>query len=551
MASLSRRGFLSTSIGFSASVLAALRSEPDAILHNAKVWTGSASFPEAQAIAVSGGRIMALGTNAEMLALASSGTKKYDCAGKRLTPGFYDAHSHPIASGIQHLHEVALDKTSIDAIKDAIRERAQQTPPGQWVLGFLYDDGKTPRPITRTDLDEVAPNHPVLVGHRGGHTIFVNSLAYQKAGVTEDTANPPGGQFFRDSSGKLNGRVGEASATVRFQQLAKYTPQPGDFRKAAALMSKMMLSKGVTSACEADGSTDSLAGCQDARDAGELGVRFYMHIGRADFDKMAAAGIHTGLGDDWVRVGALKLYADGSISERTALMSQPYIGAGDYRGIEVTPRDELYQQARKGHVAGWQIGIHANGDVAIDRVLGIFEQLQAESPRRDPRFRIEHCTLINAGLIERMKRVGAIPIPFAGYVRFHGSILHFYGPERLQHMFAMRDFIDAGLRPPSSSDYTASPIEPMLWLTSQVTRTDDKGQVWGANQRITVQEALQCATLNGARSTFDEGNRGSLEPGKLADLVVWDKDMLKIEPAQFMSIRAERTMVGGKWVYEG
>jgi predicted amidohydrolase YtcJ len=143
-------------------------------------------------------------------------------------------------------------------------------------------------------------------------------------------------------------------------------------------------------------------------------------------------------------VGALKLYADGSISERTALMSQPYIGAGDYRGIEVTPRDELYQQARKGHLAGWQIGIHANGDVAIDRVLGIFEQLQAESPRRDPRFRIEHCTLINAGLIERMKRVGAIPIPFAGYVRFHGSILHFYGPERLQHMFAMRDFIDAG-----------------------------------------------------------------------------------------------------------
>lgn len=550
MATLTRRGFIVAGVGLSATATAMWQTEPDAIVYNGAIWTVSGTTREVEALAVSGGRILATGSNAEILALATSRTKKFDIAGKRVTPGFYDAHSHPIYAGIAHLYEVAVDKESIEAIQAAIRERTQRTPPGQWVLGFLYDDGKTPRPISRADLDQVAPEHPVLIRHRGGHTIFVNSLAYEKAGISEDTPNPDHGEFFRDGSGKLNGRVGEDSAIKPFDALARYTPTRDDYRKAAALMAKTFVSRGVTSACDADGGADGLQGYQDARDADELCTRIYIHVGNAEIDKLMTAGIHTGLGDDWLRVGALKLYADGSISERTALLSKPYIGAGDFRGIEVMPRDELYERARKAHLAGWQIGIHGNGDVAIDRVLSVYEQLQADSPRRDPRFRIEHCTLVNAALIGRMKRVGAIPVPFAGYVRFHGSILHFYGPERLQQMFAMRDLIDAGLRPPSSSDYTASPIEPMLWLQSQVTRTDGKDRVWGANQRITVQEALQCATINGAYASFDDDNRGSIEPGKLADLVVWDRDMLKTEPTQLMSIRAERTMVGGRWVYE-
>ena len=183
-------------------------------------------------------------------------------------------------------------------------------------------------------------------------------------------------------------------------------------------------------------------------------------------------------------------------------------------------------------------------------MLGIYEQLQREVPRRDPRFRLEHCTVVPPELISRMKAVGAIPIPFAGYVNFHGDVMHFYGEERTHRMFAYRSFIDAGLRPPTSSDYTASPPSPMLWLYSLTTREDPTGHVWGANQRITLPEALRSATLDGAYASFEEHDKGTLENGKLADLVVLKEDPLTVPAGHWLDIKVERTMLGGKWVYE-
>src|SRR6202035_2853908 len=174
----------------------------------------------------------------------------------------------------------------------------------------------------------------------------------------------------------------------------------------------------------------------------------------------------------------------------TALLSEPYAGLDGFRGISRASRETLYAQARKAHLAGWQIGTHANGDVAIDQTLRVYERLQRESPRRDPRFRLEHCTLVNDSLLARIHALGAIPTPFSSYVYFHGEKMHFYGAERLKNMFAMRSFLDAGIRPTEASDYTASPFEPMMALQSEVTRTDRKGNVWGANQRISVAEAI-------------------------------------------------------------
>ena len=547
MGKISRRDFVQSLGAFAMLPLA--RTEPDLILYNGNFWTVWPDFPKAQAVALSGGRFTAVGQNDEVLNLATARTRKVDLGLKTVLPGFIDAHAHPSASGVNHVRMVACDMNSISDIQAALRRRAAITPAGDWVLGFLYDDGKTPRPITRQDLDEAVPDHPVLVGHRGGHTAFVNSRAYTLAGVDDKTPNPQGGRFDHDPAGHLNGHVSDGAMAI-FTKLTAYHPTREDYRKGAVLVAKMMAGKGVTSVCDADAQPEDLQAYEDAREAGELIVRCYVHITRSAIDRLIEGGIHTGLGDEWIRIGAVKLYADGSISERTAWLSQDYVGIPGYRGLQLGTRADIYETARKAHAAGWQIATHANGDLAIDEILGIYEQVQRELPRRDPRFRIEHCTLINDSLVGRMRALGVIPVPFSCYVYFHGDVMHFYGEERLKHMFAMRTFLDAGLRPTDSSDYTASPSYPMMWLQSQVTRTDMSGTVWGQNQRISVEEAIRCGTMHGACASFEEGLKGSVQPGKLADLIVLDRDPLTADPSSLIHISVQRTMVGGKWVYE-
>ena len=545
-----RRSFVAALSAFAAApLLARTRIEPDALLYNANIWTVDDHFPRAQAIAISDGLIFAIGSNEEILRLASANTHKFDLGWKSVLPGFNDAHSHPIYSGVNHLKKVACDKDSIEDIQRAIQERAQKTPPGQWIEGFLYDDGKTPRPLNRHDLDLAAPHNPVLVGHRGGHTVFVNSAALALAGIDNQTPDPEGGRYEHDNSGQLSGFVADAAA----EKIRKLIPQQttrGDLRSAAALISKMFTAKGVTSACDADAGADAVQGYQDARDAGELRFRTYCLIHAADLQHFMDAGIHSGFGDEWLRLGGVKQYADGSISERTAWLSQPYIGIPNYHGLQVATREELLARSRKAHAAGWQLATHANGDLAIDQILGIYEQVQKENPRRDPRFRIEHCTLLNASLIERMARLKVIPAPFSCYVYFHGDVMHFYGEQRTRDMFPMRSFLDAGLKPADASDYTASPSDPMMWLQSQLTRTDPKGNVWGPNQRINLEEAIRCGTVNGAYASFEEQMKGSLTPGKMADLIVLAQDPFKTDPSLLAQVKVERTMVGGKWVYE-
>ncbi len=549
MQPVSRRHFVQ---GLSSLLLLPLlrAEEPEIVLYNGNIWTQDEAQPRAQAVAISGGRLLAAGSNDDVLPMATARTRKIDLAFKCVLPGFNDAHAHPVESGVEHLHKVACDTDSIEKIKAALHRRAMQTPPRDWVLGFLYDDGKTPRPINRHDLDEAVPDHPVFVHHRGGHTAFVNSMALQLAHLNDQTPDPAGGRFERDSAGHLTGFVGDAGMQP-FLNLIPNKSTREDYRQAATLISKLFTSKGITSACDADATPEDVQGYQDARDAGELRVRAYCHVSAHSLDHFMAAGIHTGFGDEWVRIGGVKMYADGSISERTAWLSQPYIGIpNNYVGLQLFSREQLYEIGRKAHAAGWQLATHANGDLAIDRILGVYEQIHKELPKKDPRFRIEHCTLPTDALIKRMRTLQVIPAPFSSYVYFHGDVMHFYGPERTQHMFPMRSFLDAGLRPTDSSDYTASPADPLMWLQSQLTRTDMKGNVWGANQRISLQEAIRCGTVHGAYAAFEEGVKGSLQAGQLADLVVLAQDPFKADPSELAKIQVERTMVGGIWKYE-
>jgi predicted amidohydrolase YtcJ len=534
------------------ALLPTLRTDATLVLHGGHVVTMDTSQPVAQAVAITDGRFVAVGTNEDVLNLAGARTTRVDLGGKTVVPGFIDAHTHVAYSGYRHLKEVDCALPKIAAIQDALRARAAKTPAGEWVMGFKYDDTKTSegRPLTRADLDAVSRDHPVFVQHRGGHTAYVNSAGFQKAEVAESTPDPPGGQFSREAgTGRLSGRVAEKAMDAIRGKIPS-TLTRSERREGVKLITKMMSQTGITSATDAGGAPDDLQAYQDAREEGELSLRVYCHIRAQFLDRMLAAGVRTGLGDEWVRVGAVKAVCDGSISERTARLSQPYVGRPDDRGILVTPEAELHATLSKAHEAGWQLGVHANGDEGIDITLRVFERLQKERPRRDPRFRLEHCTLVNDSLVRRIKALGAIPTPFSTYVYYHGEKMKEYGADRLESMFALRSFLDAGIRATQASDYPPGPFEPMMALQSEVTRTDIKGNVWGPRQRITVEEALRVGTLHGAYASFEERLKGSIEPGKLADLVVLGRDPLREPPSSLIEIPVEKTMVGGAWVYE-
>ncbi len=525
---------------------------PELVLVNGDILTQDAIVPKAEAIAIAGGRIVAIGSTADMRRLTRATTKVIDLGKRVVIPGVIDAHNHPASSGLSHLREVDCDLRSVGAIQAALRERAGKTPKGEWVLGFKYDDTKTAerRFLTRADLDAVSTDHPILVTHRGGHTGYVNSLAFARAGITESSPDPSGGRFERDAvTGKLSGRAAE-TATDAFDRVIPSAYTRADRQAGVKEISRRLARTGVTSVTDAGGSPADLLAYQDAHEAGELGTRVYCHIRESSLDRMIAAGVRTGLGNEWVRVGAVKCICDGSISERTALLNEPYIGRPNDRGILVTDAERLWSIFTKAHTAGWQIGTHANGDAAIEIVAGLYERLQREMPRRDPRFRFEHCTVLTPALIARIKALGAIPTPFASYVYFHGEKMGEYGAARTERMFPMRWFLDAGIPATMGSDYPPGPFEPMMALTSMTTRTDIRGTVWGANQRITLAEALRVLTVNGAYASFEEGLKGSLTVGKLADLVVLGRDPRTTPPIEIVNVPIERTMVGGRWVYE-
>ncbi|MBW8862339.1 MAG: amidohydrolase [Acidobacteria bacterium] len=527
--------------------------EPDLLVVNARVLTSDTAAPRAQAFAVKNGRFTAVGSNDEVRNLSAAAATVIDAQQMTIAPGFIDAHSHP--SGVEELFGVNTNLRTVREIQAAIHRKAEMTAPEVWINGFMFDDTKLDRPLTRRDLDEATTEHPVAVAHRGGHTTWYNSKALTLAGITKDTPDPPDGRFFREN-GELTGRVAENARDVfdHVSRTESVTPdeQRDRARKGMAHMSKLFNAAGLTSVHNAMAVPEQILAYEDCRRSGELTHRAYLmvHHDTPAYTGLKAANIYSGFGDEWIRVGGVKFVADGSASERTMRMSTPFVGTTDY-GILTMTQDQLHEAVDDAHVHNFQVGVHANGDVTIDMVLKAYERALAKWPDPNRRHRIEHCTLVNADLIRRIKASGVIPTPFWTYVYYHGEKWKEYGDDKLAWMFAHKSFLDAGIRVPGASDYEPGPFEPLMAIQSMVTRKDYKGRVWGASQKVTVDQALTIATVNGAYASHEENIKGSITAGKLADFVVLEKDPHDVDPDQIINIKVNRTVIGGKTVFGG
>jgi predicted amidohydrolase YtcJ len=521
---------------------------PDVIVVGGKVLTQDDADPLAEAFAIKNGRFVAVGSTDDVRHLAGEGTEIIDAGGATVLPGFIDAHSHPSGAGLNELKNVNTNLGSVARIQAALRERAASTPPGEWIIGFMYDDTKQAegRPLNRLDLDEVSTEHPIVVGHRGGHTGVYNSKAFEVTGITVNTPDPFGGHFYREN-GELTGKVAER-ARAAFD--VPFSSTREERAEGIAVIGRKMNAAGLTSVHEAGVSPVGFTAYQDARAAGGLTYRLYAMARGASIPALRDSGVRTGLGDEWMRIGPVKYAADGSASERTMAMSTPYAGRPDDYGILTMTQEEIHEVVEEAHRAGWQVAIHANGDVTIDMVLNAYERVQEQWPREDARHRIEHCSLVNPSLLQRIADGGFIPAPFYTYAHYHGEKWIEYGEAKMEWMFAHKSFLDYGIPVAPASDHAPGPFEPLMAIQSMVTRKDFAGRVWGPSQRITIDQALKICTVNGAFASFEEKEKGAITAGMLGDFVILAEDPHEVDPDRIKEIQVVRTVVGGTTMYE-
>jgi predicted amidohydrolase YtcJ len=532
--------------------------DADLVVFNGKVYTVDSRAPKVEAFAVKAGRITNVGNTAEIKALIGKRTQTLDAKQMAVVPGFIDCHNH--APGDVLLYEVivgnpyVVEIVTIDSIIDKLRSKTDQTPPGTWVEGYFFDDTKVKddRLLNIHDLDKVSKDHPVVVHHRGGHTSFYNSKAFEMADINKNTPNPPGGTYDREADGELNGRVTDRARTP-FDKVGKRPTFTAEQtlqrnREGLAYISKQFVRYGVTSVHHEGGDLFAL---QQVRARGDLLHRVSYEAGGKVLEAMIAAGIETGFGDEWIRFGATSEHTvDGSFSERTMALSTPYPGVTpSYSGNVTETQDDLNAWIERVHRAGIQVNCHANGDVAIDMVLKAIERAQKLFPRADARPKITHCTLINDDLVRRIAAAGAVPAPFTSYAYYNSDKFKYYGEAMMKHCMAYRTFLDAKIMAAAGSDFSPGPFDPRMAIQGMVTRTGWDGKTWGANQRISVEEALQVNTINGAYNSHEEAIKGSITPGKLADFVVLSDDLFTVDKDKIKDLQIVRTVVGGTTVF--
>lgn len=516
--------------------------------------TGTYHDGNATAVAMVNGKIAAVGSDDEILAWKRPGTRVVNLNGRTIAPGINDAHCHPLylGLGLTNVDASSPPNRTIADIVARVRERVAETPPGEWVNGRGYDQARLEdqRHPTRYDLDPVSPNNPVIIVRACGHICVVNSVALELAGITSDTPDPPGGTIDRDEHGVPTGVLREAAQRA----VQEIIPPPSleQCRQALIAAGEQFLSQGVTSVAEA-GVRDQthMTAYEDLAISGDLPVRTYlMMMIDETLEPLESLGIKTGFGDEWLRIGPAKLFLDGSIGGRTARMSEPYEGETDNFGLWMYDPEEIKEKMIRAHKAGFQLCAHAIGDAAISLLLDCYEEALDRYPREDSRHRIEHCSIIDLDIVHRIKRIGAVPIPGTSFLYyFNNAYVQNLGWDRIRYAYGMNTFYEHGIVAAASTDAPVVNTDPVIGLQTMMTRKSEEGTVMWAEEAVPLTEALRAYTYNGAYASFEEHIKGTLEPGMLADAVVFNQRLSDVDPEEMSQVKADLTIVDGHIVY--
>lgn len=534
------------------------RVAADTVLTGGKIFLGP-GLGFAEAVAIWQGRVLATGRASEIADLTGPETKKIDLAGRLAVPGLNDAHQHMMAVGLGTL-EVNLkgeDITSIGDILAAMKARVDTVAPGEWIMGRGYDHfnlAEKRHPL-REELDMVAPDNPVYIKRTCGHMGVANSKAMEMAQIREGIANPAGGNV-EAQNGKLTGLLQETAQQLVYRAFPKAGMD--DFVNGIEAGAKLNLSYGFTSCT--DPGVGLREGYRDwqaylfARRQGRLPQRMYLMplAGTTGWpDRILDMDFMTGDGDEWMRTGPMKLFADGSAGGKTAAMSSPYADDSENFGIFIYGDEEIHGYIADYHARGFQIATHAIGDAAIEQVLSGYEKAIGNQIRSDRRHRIEHCGFLTKDQIARMARAGVLPAPQSIFLYEFGDLyIDALGPERPAASYPMRSWIDAGLHPSASSDGPVSQTNPFRNIYNMVTRKTSRGTLIGPQEAITLEEAIGAYTVNSAYGSFEENIKGTLEVGKLGDVAVFDTDLFATEPEAWIDAQCDLTVLGGELVYD-
>ncbi len=536
---------------------AQVRPAADLIITNAKVFTMDKARPRAEAVAVIGERIVAVGSGIEIDYWRGPSTKVIDGRARLLLPGFNDSHVHFVSGGMQ-LDNVDLKNAETpEEFAQRILRRAKITPKGEWITGGDWDEQKwsPPRLPTKEMIDAVAPDTPVFVSRYDGHMAVANSLVLRLAGITANTADPAGGAIVRDAAGNPTGVLKDSAMDAVY----KVMPPISQERRMRAVKRALGYAArlGVTSVQDMNPEYEDIAAYAELAEKSELTTRIYAAPLITQWEDQAKIGLRHGFGSSYLRLGALKAYADGSLGSTTAYFFQPYDDAPNTRGLlaeSMQPLSKMRERMAKSDSAGLQLCIHAIGDQAISLVLDLLGEVERAGGAADRRFRIEHAQHIAPKDFPRFAQLKVIasvqPYQAIDDGRWAEKRI---GPERIKTTYAFRTLLDAGVTLALGSDWTVAPLNPMWTLYAAVTRAtlDDKNpEGWVPEQKIKLTEALQAYTMGSAYAEFQEKDKGSITPGKLADMVLLSDDILAIDPRKLPDVRVETTIVGGRVVWE-